>query len=687
MELELYRKNYLENVKSTAATDNDGTVATFVRTTLDDLVANSIIPDYEESYAVGKYGRKNYRVDASAFDDFENSMSLFIADYDGDDDIPTLTKTDANILFEKLNTFVAGCTNGHLEEELEISTPADDLAERLIDLKHVIRKYKFFIITDKSMSDRIIKFDDGSLNELPIEYKIWDINRLHRVLDTGNGHEPIRIDLLEYTSNGLPYIAASEADGILSYLCVIPGAIIADLYDQYGSGLLEGNVRSFLSTKVKVNKNIRKTILGINDDKHMFFSYNNGISATATSIVSDGQFITSIDNLQIVNGGQTTASLSSARYKDKADLNGIFVQMKLTVIADSQRAQELIPKISRASNSQTAVRDSDFFSGHAFNTQMERYSRQLFAPATNGQQYETHWYFERMRGQYNQAMARMTKSEKEKFQRQNPKDQVITATTFAKYRSIWEGKPYNACKGAQKNYVLFADSLTKEWAKNEDQFDEKYYRDTVCVAILYQYIDKLIYNQSWYEKGYKANIAAYTLSYFNYLVQSVASGSEFDLKQIWEKQRRIPDALTSTFVNLTKLIYDYITNENRPILNVTEWTKKEECWTVLKKVPYTLSDEVKAMILSKAEVKQDKNDRRKEHALYSGIEVQSVVVKKGSAYWQSAIDWGTQKKMLSETDISFLKSATKMEQGRIPSEKQCQRILNIEVRLKDEGFN
>ena len=571
MELDLYRKEYLENVKAIAAAENEGTVVTFVNTVLEDLQSLNIIPDYEPCFAMGKNGRRNYRVDAYSFDDYDYSMSLFIADYSGESITSTITKTEATVLFDKIYAFLDGCLNGNFRNEIEISTPVYDMVEQLVHLKNTTRKYRFFIITDKVMSEKISSFTFSSINDIPIEFNIWDIGRLHRVLSSGDGHEPVEIDFTKFHVKGLPCLEASDAstDDIKCYLCVIPGSILADLYDAYGSILLEGNVRSFLSTKVKVNKNIRKTIIEADgENKRMFFAYNNGISATATSItVSDdkyGKLVTSIKNLQIVNGGQTTASLSTTRYKDKADLSGIYVQMKLTVIPNHDQAQILIPKISRGSNSQNSVNEADFFSNHEFNIRMQQFSRRIFAPAVNGLQYETHWFFERSRGQYEQEQSRMTPGEKKKYQMQNPKEQKFTQTELAKYQNTWREFPYLASLGAQKNFAKFASYIVDSWEKDDAQYNELYFRETISIAILFKHIDKMIPKQQWYEKGYKANIVIYTLSYFHYLISKQFPGCEFNLRYVWDKQR-VPDAVATEFEKLSKYVFDYITDEKRPL--------------------------------------------------------------------------------------------------------------------------
>ncbi len=693
MELVEFRKDYLENVKMLAAADSVGTVASFVRTVLDDLQDLNVISDFEECFDVGKYGRKTYRVDAYSFDDYDCSMSIFIADFDGDDDSTTLTMTDAKTLFEKTYTFLDGSLNGNFRHEMEISTPAYDLVDRIVNLENTIRKYRFFVVTNKSMSGKISNLSQGNINGVPIEYNIWDMQRLYRVMTTGDGHEPVEIDFLNLTESGLPCLEASDAstDDVKCLLCVIPGQVLADLYDTYGSALLEGNVRSFLSAKGNVNKNIRKTILEADgESKKMFFSYNNGISATATSVETKieqgGSYVTSINNLQIVNGGQTTASLSNTRFKDKADLSGIFVQMKLTVIPDHEQAQILIPKISRGSNSQNKVSDADFFSNHEFNIRMQQISRRIYAPAVNGLQYETHWFFERSRGQYEQEQGKMTQSEKKKYQMMNPKEQKITKTDIAKYQNTWRQYPYFVSLGAQKNFTKFANFIVDEWDKDDVQFNEQFYRNTVVVAILFKCIDKLVPKQNWYEKGYKANIVVYTLSFFHFLVRKTYPDHELNMRYIWDKQS-VPEPIYDELVKMAEFVFLHITDENRPITNVTEWCKKEQCWIALKVKDYVLDDRIKDFLLDKDEIKKEKSSGRREHVVVNGIQVQAEVVSRGQEYWENALLWGKDRKLLNEIETSFLSAATKMNMGRIPSEKQCQRIVNIEAKLLDEGFS
>ena len=91
-----------------------------------------------------------------------------------------------------------------------------------------------------------------------------------------------------------------------------------------------------------------------------------------TRTTDDGLVIDSIKDLQIVNGGQTTASLFHTRRSDKADLGEVFVQMKLTVI-DDEKSEEVVPRISEFANTQNKVNAADFFSNHPFHVRMESF--------------------------------------------------------------------------------------------------------------------------------------------------------------------------------------------------------------------------------------------------------------------------------------------------------------------------
>ena len=239
--------------------------------------------------------------------------------------------------------------------------------------------------------------------------------------------------------------------------------------------------------------------------------------------------------------------------------------------------------------------------------------------------------------------------------------------------------------GAQKNFTKFANFIVEEWDKDDIQFNEQFYRNIVVIAIIFKCIDKIVPKQEWYEKGYKANIVVYTLSYLHYLINVQYPAHELNMRLIWDKQK-VPDNLYDELVKMTKFVFLHITDDKRPITNVTEWCKKEQCWIALKAKKYEISSSIEDILIDKEEIKKVRLNGRREHIVVNGIQVQAEVVSKGQEYWEAALSWGKSKNLLNEIEMSFLSAATKMNVGRIPSEKQCQRIVNIEAKLLDEGF-
>lgn len=497
MDAQEFRKDFLENVKAEAAATGEGSCAAFVGAMAQYLIEAEVLPDFTPSFYTSTTStRKRYRVDGYVLDEFDYTMNLVIADYDGAEE-RTMGKVASSTNFQRLCVFVDQALNTRLYKEIEMSTPCADLIDLLRLEKERIRKYRLLIFTDADVSDTLKNLDSLDIGGIPAECQIWDIERLFRVCCSDLGRQNIEIDFREYIPEGIPCLEASSASTAEynSYLCIIPGKVLADIYDKYGSQLLEGNVRSFLSTKVAVNKKIRETILKC---PSMFFAYNNGVSATAMDVEiersANGTHIVSARDFQIINGGQTTASLSNTRHKDKADLKGIYVQMKLTEIdeSDMDRSTELVRNISRSSNSQNKVTDADFFSTHPFHIRMEQHSRRIFAPAEAGAQYETKWFYERAKGQFLQAQMRLTPAKKRQFLLQNPKSKVITKTDLAKVRNTWNEMPHIVSKGAQTNFMKFAELIDEAWTSNDAQFNERYFTETVALVILFKHLEALI---------------------------------------------------------------------------------------------------------------------------------------------------------------------------------------------------
>ncbi len=685
-----FKKDFLESIKTAAAVTGEGSCAAFVDNVAQYLIDAEVLSDFTPSFYTGRLGRSIYRVDGYVFDEFDNTMNLIIANFDGNDLARRLTNTVATHDFGELIIFLKAALTTNLYREIEMSTPCADLVDFLRLNEKNIRKYRMLIFTDADMSTSIKTVEIEDYNGIPVEGQIWDIDRLFRVCCSEQGRQIIEINFKDYCGEGIPCLEASSAatDQYKSYLGVIPGSVLADIYDKYGSKLLEGNVRSFLSTKVAVNKKIRTTILNM---PQMFFAFNNGISATAMEVVIEntdhGRFITFARDFQIINGGQTTASISNARYKDKANLDGLYVQMKLTDIEEStsEEADELIRNISRSSNSQNKVSDADFFASHPFHRRMEQISRLLFAPAAEGTQYETKWFYERARGQYLQEQMRLTPAKKKQFELQHPKNQVIKKTDLAKVQNTWLGHPDVVSRGAQTNFNEFAEYIDNQWNTDEQQFNERYFQSTAALMLMFQYLEKIIPKQPWYEGGYRANIIYYSVALFRYMIQRQFPGTDLDLMLIWNRQG-LPDQIKHSLLGLAELVLIKLTDPSRPVANVTQWCKREACWTGIKKIEFSLPADLESCLITVDEQKAAQRSAKKDQKIVNEIYAQSEVVNHPAEMWKRLAEFAVKNLSVSPTDVTALTIACKIP-NKIPNTYQCKRLLALLERAVEEGFN
>ena len=338
-------------------------LAEFMELISEELTATGFVEGFDFCHYRAERGM---RVDGYWFND-ENALYLFIADFENRDELLSLTRTEVEAVFKRVTNFFEASRNRELYRELEETSPEYGLSREIADRKGQILCVNFFLLSERVLSDRLQTLEDNEIADTPATYTIWDISRLQRQRASRGHKEPLNIDFHEMFDTGISCLRADLGlDSYPSYLIVIPGVILSTLYEKYGSRLLEQNVRSFLQARGKVNRGIRTTIIS---EPSNFFAYNNGITATAEKVETveneNGLQILRIRDLQIVNGGQTTASLFHTRRKEKVSLERIFVQMKLSVI-DQEESEKMVPRISEYANTQNRVSAADFYSNHPF---------------------------------------------------------------------------------------------------------------------------------------------------------------------------------------------------------------------------------------------------------------------------------------------------------------------------------
>jgi len=686
MDIDDYRKEFIEEVKSTAEASQDFEASAFVEVASRLLADYGEIADFESCHFRGTGSRNRaLAVDGYAFDDADGSVRVLAADWDGGENAVTLTQTDAKAQMGRARAFVEESLSAPWYENLENSTEAFGFSKELHRYGQELTRCRVFLVTDKMLSGRARDFPETRIGSMPVEFHVWDIARFHRVAESQSGRDEVLVDFDSLIPGGIPALAAGVGKAeYRAFLCNIRGDVLARTFDEFGSRLLEGNVRSFLSAKGKINKSIRSTI---RNQPEMFFAYNNGIAATASEVQLTEErgallHITRARDLQIVNGGQTTASLAQALREGGADLQKIYVPMKLSVIP-GERAGEIIPWIARYANSQNKVSDADFFSNHDFHRRLETLSRQIWAPAVGGAQHETHWFYERTRGQFANEQAKLTPRERKRFLLQNPKNQLMTKTDVAKFENAWRRLPHTVCLGSQKNFLAFAEVVQTEWEKSEVDFNRDYFTRLVAKAMLFGETERLVSAQPWYQGGFRAQIVAYTVSKLAHLIATETTQHDLDFAAIWTAQRISP-ALSAELTCIAGHVAEVITNPDPGYANPTEWCKREQCWKRVAALPLKLSAALRKELTSKDDVRVQRKEAKQVQREDNHINRVVQVVNLGTAFWGLLREWGVNENLWNEEEKALLLLACR--KTFVPHDKQASRLLALRDKAVEEGF-
>jgi AIPR protein/abortive infection phage resistance-like protein len=682
MDLETFRAEFLNDVLVRAEIDGgftDWAFTAVATTRLED--ANEVV-NFEPCHYRSRSG--HIRIDGYSFDPADDSLRVFLTHRSDQDVLTTLTQTEARRLFKRLTGFLRASVTRQFEGSLDDNHPARDFAETLLEQKDKVSRIRAYLMTDSLLSKAVRDWPEGTIEGVAVEYHIWDISRFHRAHLSSTGLDDLVIDFQEDLAEGLPCLEASTAESPYSaFLCVIPASVLAKVYDQYGSRLLEGNVRAFLSVKGKVNYGIRKTLI---ERPEMFFAYNNGISAVASSVVvtrtTGGARLISATNLQIVNGGQTTASIFNVgRLKESRQLHDTFVPMKLSVV-DGEQSAVMIKDISRYANTQNKVNDADFFANHPFHQRLEQISRRTLAPALAGMQHETRWYYERARGQYLNEFVKMSKAQRERAKLILPKSQIITKPDLAKSELSWAQRPHIVSQGAQTAFLDFARRIDAAWEVDPNKFHDEYFRRAAARIIVFRGTERLILTQPWYLGGYRANIVTYTIAKLSHDVDEARRGV-IDVKRIWRHQDLHPE-LTAQLAAIAEQVYGVLT---APVgqQNVTQWAKREECWVRVRQLTIPLSHDIIGTLVDESDVRDDARAAKASQQVDSGIDAQRAVLALGIDYWLELNSWAERRGGLAPSDQSALRIAAGIG-GNIPNERQCRRLLQLRRHFEDDGF-
>ena len=645
----------------------------FTQMMIDYMIDASEISDGTVCY----HRNRGVKVNGYYISEDQDVLDLLVCECHLDAVVDTINRTEIETILKRARSFFLKSKTGYFRE-LEEANEAFDLAHSIHELRNDISRVRVFLFTDRVSNVKEMPNDIS--DKVEFSYHIWDLQRLLRFESSGRTREKIEVDFVELFGEPLKCLPASSCSSLYRcYLAVLPGTHVVNLYSKYGPRLLERNVRSFLQVKGNVNKGIRKTL---QERPEMFLAYNNGLTAVAQSVTVEtigggGSAITKLIDFQIVNGGQTTGSIYDAYRKSDTDLTSVFVPVKITEITDIKSIDSVAPEISRCANSQNKVNTADFSANDPFHIQTQELSRVVWAPAPQGAQQQTKWFYERARGQYSDERSRAgTPARVRAFESEYPKPQMFTKTDLAKFEHSWDQLPHWVSRGSQKNFSQFAIRLAD---RGRVHVDELYYRRLIAKAILFRQTESLVSAERF--GGYRSNIVTYTVAWL-----SNRTAQRINLDLIWRNQDIGP-----TLVKAIKLVcraaHKHITNPPDGA-NVTEWCKKEKCWELFQHQDIHLPTNVDAELVSEAEVARGHgNERGIENPTPEEEELISAMMAVGATAWFQIAKWARETNNLQAWQRGLAYSLGRLiERGQRPSRKQASHGKGILEEATRLGF-
>ena len=567
--------------------------------------------------------------------EYFETLDLFITVYKNGEFNFSFNKSDFEKTVSQVKKFINGALKNHIDYIEKSNKELVEFIEIVGNQNSLFDRVTINILTNgTSKGDYNKSVKISGYSDLIIGVEIWDLERLFRINEVNAVREPIKIELGDFLKKEIIGLEALEipddGSGYQCFLSIVPGYLLADLYKKFSSELLESNVRAFLGQTGKFNKGIRDTI---RENPKMFLPYNNGVTATAQEVKTTYQngklYIQSLEDFQIVNGGQTTASLFHTRkkYPSEVDLDKVNIQMKLTVIKDPEIKNIEVPLIARYANSQNKVSELDLSSNNPFFVEIEKLSRRNYVLNIDNPRQQVLWFFERVKGQYKESLNRRTPAQQRKFKELNPYRCKFLKSDISKFMHVWEQKPYFVSRGSQKNFIEYTKSINLRIEKN-DLPGDNFYKKLIANAILFQNTDKLFGRKNIDAIGdtmLKSFTVAYGLSYFHYITDN-----RIDLESIYNTQEVNKDVLL-VLSDIIKEVYDYLTRESPGL--VSEFAKRETTWKALKDRSIKIDLRRISLLSEEEKTKLDFEKTEEELSLQDEIRLKNYVYQLGIKFW------------------------------------------------------
>lgn len=632
--------------------------------------------DWNNCYYIST--KENLKVNGYCVNDTGERLQIFLIDESSidlskkDDDLLISLKSHYETQFKRGTKFLNKAIKRHLNDEIQDSSPVKALTSYLsssegIDQYDVIEIFLISLTSTVSLmgqepQPKRIDFENDKLTisyslgreskskEILVKKRLIDLNFLYNVLISQGNREALTVDFEDMFSTSIETIKAADEEHFESYLCVLPAKILAGLYKEHSTRLLEKNVRSFLQFR-GVNKGIRETIR-IEPEK--FIAYNNGLTITASAgeiYNENGKvFIRSLTDFQIVNGGQTTATIYFT-HKDGFDISNVNVMAKINVArkTSEDELEELISNISTYSNAQSRVSKVDLRSRNPQLVKLKSLSESVLTPSGHK------WFFERAKGEFNTKL-RIAGSNKNRLKKEYPIGRRFSKEQLAKYYNAWGDHPYLVKKGGEKVFRVFIEEICGEGSnKKAIKINRSFYEELIAKVILFRKLEK-IYGQG---KNSMGQIRSAVIPYSIAIVYKYTDGSKktpFDLLKIW-LQEGLEDDLERYFTNLLKLVNNLIKQYSKSD-DYGEYSKKKELWED---------------IIASREVKE-----------FMGTHFSSEILKKYTISKEELVKRNKEKNSTEEVDFDNISNNILIHTNGLNYYKKIESILYNELSDKDQ---
>ena len=504
----------------------------------------------------------------------ELDLHIFVTDYERRLEVEKITEEEIKKLSDEAYYFVYSAGEESFKNWLSRERSAYEVCSQIIKNKDRISSVFILSLSNSFADGEYIRRSNITLWGQPVELvrRVVDLSYLADS-DAEKAH-----NFLDFSPvGGIDVLKLNLGDNSQfdCYLASIPATYLVQIYSAYGTRLIEKNVRAYLGNK-KANKGIESTI---KEAPETFVALNNGLVMVAEDVETSAGKLKKLKNFQIVNGGQTTATLyytykAAERMKKKDEGKRIKdnfakIQVPLKIVRIKKSTLEsdgfdFAAQIPIAANTQNAIKASDLSASVKYYQEFEKISREL--TTSNGD----YWFFERARGSYKAEEDKFIGQRKGKniFRTKYPKEKMFDKTDLAVSALCWDLKPMSACKGAQLAFLEFNEGVKERIP------DVKEVKELICKWLIFSTLERRLKEEN---RKNPRTIVNYSIYLF-----SKKYGNRIEWSEIWSLQK-VPEEILYPLTELAKKL-DQTIRRNMGNEMINMFARKDQC---LEPVSYT----------------------------------------------------------------------------------------------------